>query len=146
MFTQDSDRDVGRSGLILVRAMVSIERMPTLHRSILLAKLKSEFPDLHTHLNEWGGLLNLEVSAWAEFTQLAIHNEARDIVKTSFQIAHEFYIGGNRELQGAISVSFLEELDFGKHTWAWELLSRELKKELRVLIESGVAAPLAFDC
>jgi hypothetical protein len=119
--------------------------MPLLHRSILLARLKSKFPELRAPLNEWGGLLNLEISAWADFTQLAIQNEARDTVKKSFQIAHEFYVGGNRDLQGAISVSFLENLNFGNNRWAWELLTRELKNALQVLIESGMSPPLQFD-
>ena len=119
--------------------------MPRLHRSILLGRLKSEFPELRAALNEWGGLLNLEISAWADFTQLAIQSEARDTVRKSFHIAHEFYVGGNRDLQNAIAVSFLEDLNFGNHKWAWELLTRELKNELQALIESGMAPPLQFD-
>ncbi len=63
----------------------------------------------------------------------------------SFHVAHEFYVGGNRDVQDAIIVSFLEELDFGNNKWAWELLTRELKEELQLLIESGMAPAFQFD-
>lgn len=118
--------------------------MPLLHRSLLMARLKSEFPELRRQLNQWDGLLHLEVGAWAQFTQTAIQQGFAETVKTCFGIAHEYYVGGNGKMQNAIAVSFLEGLDLRQDEWAWKLLTRELKEVVRELIEAGTMPQLNY--
>lgn len=107
--------------------------MCKLHRSQLLAELKTAFPSIREALNAQYGLLHLETEVFRRFTQQAIDNRNKDIVVQCFAIAEKYYTMGNGKLRNAIGVSFVEELVFAdqetSRQWAWTLLPAPLKAE-----------------
>jgi hypothetical protein len=90
----------------------------------------SEFPSLREDLEEWEGLIHLQVSEFKRFTQCAIEEQSFEVVSKCFQIATSALLEGDKSLRNAIYVSYLEHLDFrsdaGKR--AAQLMPRELKQ------------------
>ena len=117
--------------------------MSKLHRSDLLAELKLPFPQLREEINQSHGLLHLEVAAWTRLTNAAIRECKRELVAESFSVASTFFRNGNRKLQNAIAVSFVEDLDLDNAPWAYDMLSHDLQVVVQQLIDQGVVKPFA---
>jgi hypothetical protein len=89
-----------------------------------------EFPSLREDLEEWQGLIHLQVSEFERFTQNAIEESSFEIVSKCFQIATAALLEGEKSLQNAIYVSYLEHLDFRGEAGrqAKQLMPSELKQ------------------
>ena len=97
-----------------------------------MKELKEAFPELAKPVNSWDGLLHLEMAEVRRFAQHLIDTGRREELSTCFSIVERYQREGNRRLQNAVDVSFVEDLDFsdtGKHErrWAWELLPCSLQ-------------------
>ncbi len=108
--------------------------MKKLERSQLLKEIKEAFPDLRHAINQEFGLLHLEVGVFYCFTQQLIDEGKKESVIKAFEIADRFNRLGNKKIQNAIDVSYVEGLEFkntGKNTrnWAWKLLPQSLKDD-----------------
>ena len=107
-----------------------------------IAAARIEFPELSSILDEDAGLFYLQVGSLARCTQAAIDDGHREEVKRQFEFVRKADLAGDREVQNALGVSYLEHLNFqdGKRhrSWAWDLLPEPLKEEARSL---GVEPP-----
>jgi hypothetical protein len=90
----------------------------------------SEFPSLREDIEEWEGLIHLQVSEFLRFTQSAIESRSFEVVTKCFELADAALAKGDDNLRNAIYVSYLEHLnlrsDPGKR--AAQLMSVELKQ------------------
>ena len=73
--------------------------------------LSKEFPSLRSELGNWPGLIHLQSSQFARFTQEAINCGNELLVRRCFDIADTCLEKSDSELENAISVSYLEHLD-----------------------------------
>ncbi len=98
-----------------------------LHRSIFLKELKERWPELISRLNDQGNLTHMEVSIFLEIVQYNIDTMNRKLVKECFVVLEKYLKNGSQELQQAIGVSFLEDLNLNdskktSRSWAFDLL------------------------
>ena len=77
----------------------------------------NEFPSLREDLEEWEGLVHLQVSEFQRFTQSAIEEQSLEVVSKCFQIPSAL-------LEGKEHLDF--RTDAGKR--AAQLMPRELKQ------------------
>lgn len=95
-------------------------------------QLKKQFPTLVDELNDpiWKGLLHLEMSAFARYTQQKINEMDHDESKRCFIFIDEVGNNCSDEILNAIGVSFFEHIDLeGDNKWVYkELLSEEQKR------------------
>lgn len=106
--------------------------MKRLHRSEFIRELKLTFPELIAEVNRQYGLLHFEVAVFRRHTQHAINNGNTSLVLLAFKLAERYLVLGNRTLQNALAVSYVEDLEFRDQKfprlWAWHLLPAPLKK------------------
>ena len=107
--------------------------MAKLHRSQFIKEVKETWPHLAPDINSEYGLLHLEMSVFARFTQQMIDAGNREELIRCFKVALKYEVGGNAKVRNAIDVSFVEDLEFGdsrKHrrSWAWEVLPERLRE------------------
>ncbi len=111
--------------------------MSKLHRSMFLKELKTAFPQLRADLNQENGLLHLEIDVFMRFVQTLIDTGERDALVTALRIADRFLLNGNGAVVNALTVSFLEHLNFqdGKvpRRWAWECMPASLKEQYEAI-------------
>ena len=107
--------------------------MNKLHRSIFLKEVKQLFPAIRDELNQQCGLLHLEMQVFYRSVQDLIDNGERNKLTEAFRLMDSHVTNGNREIVNAISVSFLERLNFtdGKtqRAWAKALMPAKLGKQ-----------------
>jgi hypothetical protein len=101
--------------------------MKKLDRSLFLKELKATFPQLRRDLNQEHGLLHLETDVFMRFVQTSIDTGAKDTLVAALQLADKFLRDGNGQVVNALTVSFLEHLNFedGKVPRRWAWLSRQ---------------------
>ena len=120
-------------------------KMKKLHRSLFLKELKTTFPQLRSDLNHEDGLLHSETDVFLRFVQTLIDAGDKDTLVTALQIADKFLRHGNGKLVNALTVSFLEHLNFedGKvpRRWAWECMTDALKEQYRAVMEYNDELP-----
>jgi hypothetical protein len=113
--------------------------MKKLHRSLFLTELKTAFPQLRSDLNQEHGLLHLEIDVFTRFVQTLIDSGDKDALVTALQIADKFLRHGNGNTVNALTVSFLEHLNFEDGTiprrWAWECMTPVLKEQYKAIME-----------
>ncbi len=105
-----------------------------LDRSKLLKEVKEAFPKIEATINVQQGLLHFEVGVLYMHTQKLIKNGEREKITKSFKIAHKFYRNGDKKVNNAIGVSYVEDLEFTNtektcRDWAWHIFPASLKKE-----------------
>ena len=108
--------------------------MMNLDRSKLLKEVKEAFPEIRAKINAQQGLLHFEVGVFYMHTQKLINNGEREKVTKSFKIADKFYRNGDKKVQNAIAVSYVEGLEFTNtkktcRDWAWHTFPASLKNE-----------------
>ena len=112
--------------------------MTRLHRSLFLKEIKESFPELRDDLNQQWGLLHLEMHAFYRFVQSRIDDEDRGSVDKAFQLADKYLRKGNADLVNALSVSFLEHLNFedgrAKRSWARSHMTSALLKQYEMIM------------
>jgi len=105
--------------------------MKRLHRTEFIADLKAAFPEIQAAINREGGLLYLEMSAFTRFVQSRIDAGDKDALGRVLQLADHYLRYGNKKLVNAMTVSFLEHLNFedGKvlRQWAWDFMTPALR-------------------
>jgi hypothetical protein len=113
--------------------------MNKLDRSMLLKELKTAFPQLRSDLNQEHRLLHLETDVLTRFVETSIDTGDKDNLVTALQIADKFLRNGNGKVVNALTVSFLEHLNFedGKvpRQWAWEYMTAALKEEYQAIMK-----------
>ncbi len=111
--------------------------MDKLHRSQFLKELRTAFPRLRNDLNQEDGLLHLEIGVFMRFVQTLIDTGDQDALVTALRIADRFLQNGNGQMVNALTVSFLEHLNFedGKvpRRWAWECMPPALKERYQAI-------------
>jgi hypothetical protein len=111
--------------------------MGKLHRSMFLKEVTTAFPQLRADLNQENGLLHLEIDVFMRFVQTLIDTGERDALVTALRIADRFLRDGNQKVVNALTVSFLEHLNFqdGKvpRRWAWECMTAALKDQYQAI-------------
>jgi hypothetical protein len=73
--------------------------------------LVKKFPALCEEIEEWDGLLHVQMGAFARFTQKAIDQKDFDTIDQCFHLAHRMFHDAESELKNAFYVSYLENLD-----------------------------------
>lgn len=107
-----------------------------------MSELSERFPELAPTLDQedWRGILHVETGRFAAFCQEAIDRSDRDLVESCYSFARQSAMYGTDDVQNAIGVSFVENLNFedGKvrRRWAYDLFPPRLKADARAL---GVA-------
>ncbi len=113
--------------------------MGKLHRSLFLKELRTTFPQLRRDLNQEHGLLHLEIDVFLRFVQMSIDSGDKDTLVTALRIADRFLQNGNGQMVNALTVSFLEHLNFedGKvpRRWAWDRMPPALKEQYQAIMK-----------
>ena len=86
--------------------------MSKLHRSTFLKEVKQLFPAIPDELNEQYGLLHLAMQVVYRSVQDLIDNGERNKLTEVSRLIDSHVTNSNREIVKAISVSFLEQLNF----------------------------------
>ncbi|MDQ3754302.1 MAG: hypothetical protein M3371_06170 [Acidobacteriota bacterium] len=98
----------------------------------------AEFPSLAEEFAEEEGLFHLQVAALSRFTQAAIERNDRATLQRCYSLLEEMVKSATFEVQNAIYVSFLENLNFETSSFGAEarrLLPPALSKMLVELEE-----------
>ena len=97
------------------------------------------FPALEADIRDqtWAGLVHLEVSAFARYTQLQIDTENRVELKRCFEFARKLLLEGTPDLKNAIGVSYLEHLNVRDEkrgrSWALKEMPENLRREFEAV-------------
>jgi hypothetical protein len=82
------------------------------HRSEFIRELRVAFPEVESYLRGNRGGLHLEMSAFRQLVQDAMEAKNETKVRRYFGFIARAFETGNFRLRNAVTVSFLEELDF----------------------------------
>ena len=101
------------------------------------ALVVSRFPTLRDDFEDWPNLVHLQVGEFLAFTQSAIAAGNLDVVAECFEIATAALTQGDKSLQNAIYVSYLEDLDLrsGAGQRAAQFMPPELKKGRNAILD-----------
>ena len=111
-----------------------------------IAALVQAFPELDAEINEWDGLLHVQMGEFARLTQEAIGNRDSNKIDRCFALAHRTFHDADPELKNAFYVSYLENLHFkgSNGQLAYKRMSnllkagyREINDYLEKLFEEG---------
>jgi hypothetical protein len=72
----------------------------------------AEFPVLEQDFNEYDGLLHLQMAALSRLVQKAIDRRDYPTVERGYNLLDDLVQNADMKLENAITVSFLENLDF----------------------------------
>ena len=101
----------------------------------VIEMLVKDIPSLKDSLTEEDGMLYLQISIFAKYTQSHIDKGDKKQVKHCFELSRLFLMEGNKEIKNAIGVSYLAHLNFMDQkihrSWAFVLLPVILKEALR---------------
>jgi hypothetical protein len=97
------------------------------HKEFVSAVVK-EFPELAEAMLDPPDLLHVQMGEFAAFTQKAIEHDDLKTVRRCFSLADRFYRDADPELENALNVSFLEDLDFRFAPAAKSLMSPALHR------------------
>lgn len=106
----------------------------TISHQQFVEQLLTEFPEIRDEVTDEAGLLHLEMSCFARRTQKAIDEENRADLKRCFDFASRVLENADPDVENAVIVSYLENLDFRdgerNHNWAIEMMHPALKDGL----------------
>ncbi|MEY2536845.1 MAG: hypothetical protein QOG67_585 [Verrucomicrobiota bacterium] len=77
-----------------------------------IEQLVAEFPELRHDIEDETGLLHLQMAAFARSTQAAIDTGDTETLKRHFAFADRFFYHSADDLENALNVSYLENLEF----------------------------------
>jgi hypothetical protein len=104
----------------------------TINREKMVAMLIREFPSIESEITDeiWQGLSHLEIAVFARYTNAQINNRNESELVRCFSVANELLNKGDKDLDNAIHVSYLELLDLNDRksdkSWARALMPRPL--------------------
>jgi hypothetical protein len=93
----------------------------------------AEFPQLQQEFTEAEGLIHLQMGSFSRFAQAAMERNDLDTLRRCYHLVAEIMNTAPSELENAIYVSFLENLDFESSSYGGEarrLLPSVLEKAL----------------
>ena len=120
------------------RKGVWVENPERLDKDKFVQLALAEFPQLHEEFAEEDGLLHLQMAAFSRFAQAAIDKNDLDTLTRCYGFLVEVMKSATSEVENAIYVSFLENLDFESSPYGAEakrLLPPVLQKALAELNE-----------
>ena len=103
-----------------------------------IGSLVNTFPSLKDEIEEWDGLLHLQMAAFARFTQEAIDDGDLDRLDKCFKLAHRMFHDADSELKNAFYVSYLENLDLETPN------GQRAHKRMSTLLQAGYAEINAY--
>jgi hypothetical protein len=108
--------------------------------------LLREFPQLADDLDDFDDLPHMQLGVFATLAQRAKGAADWDTYERCVDLAHRFLAGGDTELRGALSVAYLEHIDFAgpRGARAWEALTPQLQaacKQITAANEARLALP-----
>ena len=115
-----------------------------------IESLVQTFPTLCEEIEEWDGLLHVQMGAFSRFTQQAIDQGDPHTLDQCFALAHRMFHDADPELKNAFYVSYLEHMDLETpdgqlaHKRMSSLLQagyREINEYLDKLFAEGKKAP-----
>ena len=115
------------------RKGVLVENPNRLAQAKFVELVLAEFPQLREEFAEAEGLLHLEMGTFNRFSQKAIDHNDLDTLKRCYELLAGVMKTAPSEVENAIHVSFLENLDFERSPHGAEarrLLPPVLKKAL----------------
>ena len=103
-----------------------------INRQGMVEMLIEEFPGLEEDITDenWAGLVHLEASSFARYTQRQVDQGDKVELKRCFEVARKLVLEGDESIENAMHVSYLEHLNLrdGKiaRSWALDLLPEPL--------------------
>ncbi|MBA2731463.1 MAG: hypothetical protein H0U54_01085 [Acidobacteria bacterium] len=120
------------------RKGVLVENPDRLDKDKFVKLALAEFPQLREEFAEDDGLLHLQMAAFSRFAQAAIDRNDLDVLVGCYAFLAEVMKSAASDVENAIYVSFLENLDFESSVYGAEakrLLPPALQKALAELNE-----------
>jgi hypothetical protein len=120
------------------RKGVWVENPERLDKDKFVQLALAEFPQLREEFAEEDGLLHLQMAALSRFAQAAIDSNDLDVLVRCYGLLAEVMKTATSDVENAIYVSFLENLDFESSSYGAEakhLLPPVLQKALAELNE-----------
>ena len=98
------------------------------HENLIVA-LVAEFPELRGELEDCGGVLHMQLGAFAAFTQAAKGRGDLPTYERCLKLADQLFAQANAELAAAVRGSYLEHLEFEGSLGpaAWKLVPPRLQ-------------------
>lgn len=93
---------------------VIVENPDRIDKDKFVGLILAEFPQLREEFAEEEGLLHLQVATFSRFAQAAIERSDLETLKRCYGLLAEALKRATFEVENAIYVSFLENLDFEK--------------------------------
>jgi hypothetical protein len=127
------------------RSTQSLGGTSVIDRQQFVEEAVKAFPEFESDIRDstWAGLLHLEVSAFARYTQRQIDGEHHAELKRCFELARRALLEGTPDLKNAIAVSYLEHLDFSdqkrRRSWALGVMPEVLRAEFQAVTGHGAA-------
>ena len=103
-------------------------------REQLVTEVVQAFPSIESDIRDdtWAGLLHLEVSSFARYTQKQLDCGNRVELRRCFELALRFLLEGDDAVRNAMYASYLEHLNLKDEqttrSWALEEMPDPLKK------------------
>src|SRR5262245_29422527 len=103
------------------------------HASVLRKELVTQFPEIKVRFRDYAAGLHMEMSAFCSLTQEAINRGDMEAAAAHFRVADWAIREGNRQVRGAMCVSYLEDLDLRsmRGQRAFELMPAALRTAWR---------------
>jgi hypothetical protein len=120
------------------RRGVWVENPDRLNKEKFVQLALAEFPQLRKEFAEADGLLHLQMAALSRFAQATIDRNDLDVLVRCYRFLAEVMKSATSDVENAIYVSFLENLDFESSPYGAEagrLLPPVLQKALAELNE-----------
>lgn len=103
-------------------------------RQQLVEIIVQHFPSIEKDVRDetWAGLVHLEVSSFARYTQQQIDSGDRKELRCCFELAKEFILEGTDDVKNAMGVSYAEHLNLRnerrQRSWALEEMPAVLRR------------------
>ena len=114
-------------------------------RQQLVETVVEHFPSLEEDIRDetWAGLVHLEVSSFARYTQQQIDSGNRPELKRCFDFARQFILEGTEDVREAMAVSYVEHLNLRdqrkQRSWALEEMPEAIRRVYEELFPDTAA-------
>ena len=106
-------------------------------RQQLVEAVVQHFPSIEADIRDetWVGLVHLEVSSFARYTQQQIDAGNRKELKRCFELARRFILEGTEDVKNAMGVSYVEHLNLRDQQTERSWALNEMPKPVRRIYE-----------
>ena len=108
-------------------------------RQQLVEAVVSAFPSVEADIRDetWAGLVHLEASSFARYTQQQIESGNRSELRRCFELAKQLLLDGDDDVKNAMAASYLEHLNLQdqkrRRSWALAEMPEPLRHEYEAL-------------